>query len=80
MCSNKSLFQYFTQLAKPHFAGLLDGHDTPVTFVGDVKLHDSVILHVVLYVPSFKYNRVSVTKLSSQLKSFVLFIDKYFLL
>lgn len=67
MCSNKELFSTFHKLHQPHMIGLPDGHDTSVEFYGDVQIHDSIVLHQVLYVPRFKYNLVSVSKLASQL-------------
>ncbi|CAN1780189.1 Retrovirus-related Pol polyprotein from transposon TNT 1-94 [Linum perenne] len=44
------------------------------THVGTVHLHDSVILHDVLFVPSFTFNLISVHKLTSSLPISVLFL------
>lgn len=50
MCSNKELFfPTFHKLHQPHMIGLPDGHDASVKFY--VPIHDSIILHKVLYVP-----------------------------
>ena len=76
MCSNRSLFLTFHKLHQSQLIGLPDGHDTSVDFYGDIRLHDSITLQNVLYVPRFKYNLVSVSKLSSQLQTFLLFTDQ----
>ena len=54
MCSNKSLFLSLTKLSNPQSIGLPDGHDTSVSFIGSVKLHDSIVLEGALYVPAFQ--------------------------
>lgn len=43
---------------------LPDESITIVKFVGDVKIHDTLVLRDVLYVPSFKNNLLSVSKLT----------------
>lgn len=43
------------------------------THLGDIHLNDDLVLFDVLYVPSFQYNLLSVSKLSSSLKYEVLF-------
>lgn len=80
MCSNKDFFSFLTPISQSHSIGMPNGHHTSVSFIGDVKLHDSLILHGVLYVPDFKYNLISVSKLSSHLQTFTLFTDEACLL
>ena len=80
MCSNKALFLSMTKLSQPHLIGLPNGSDTSVSFIGKVQIHTSIILDNVLYVPDFKYNLVSITKLTSQLNTFVIFTDENCLL
>lgn len=75
ICSNKSLFLLLDKLPHTQYIGLPNGNDTTVSFVYNVPLHESLILTNVLYVPSFKYNLISITYLTSQLKTFVLFTD-----
>lgn len=53
MCSNKTLFLSLFKLSHPHFIGLTNGTNACVSFDGNVKLHDSLILQGVLYVPNF---------------------------
>ena len=80
ICSNRDLFLSFTSLNQPHFIGLPDGHHATVSFIGDIQLHDSIILHRVLYVPSFKYNIISIPKFTKHLNTFVIFTDEECLL
>ncbi|KAI3700839.1 hypothetical protein L2E82_45478 [Cichorium intybus] len=76
MCSNPNLFLSMTQFSQPHTIGLPNGFSLIVSHYGDVRVHDSILLQHVLYVPSFKFNLVSVTKLTKKLQSFVLFTDE----
>ncbi|KAI3515606.1 hypothetical protein L1887_14507 [Cichorium endivia] len=48
MCSNKSFFTSLIKLNQPHWIGFPDGHNTTVSFYGDVQLHDLVTLRDVL--------------------------------
>lgn len=75
--SNRDLFSSFQSLIQPHYIGLPDGHHAIVSFVGDIHLHDSIVLHGVLYVPSFKYNLLSIPKFTRQLHTFVIFTDEH---
>lgn len=50
MCTNKESFMHLTPMSKPHSNYLPNGHDTLVSFVRSIQLHDSINLQGVLYV------------------------------
>lgn len=72
--SNKSIFSSLSKLPHTQFI-VLNGNDTTISFVGNLTLHASLILENVLYVPSFKYNFVSIPRITSQLQTFAIFND-----
>lgn len=80
ICSNQYLFVSLTKLIRPQSLVLPNGQGTFVNYIGDVEIHDSITLHGVLYVPEFKYNLVSIPKLTSHLKTFAIFTDENCLL
>ena len=53
MCSNSNLFLSMHPFSQPHTIGLSNGYNLVVSHYGDVRLHDSILLHNVLYVPLF---------------------------
>lgn len=67
------IFFSFNLLSKPIFVTLPDSHKVIVTHSGSVSLLSDLILHNVLFIPSFKFNLISVHKLCSQLQKFFLF-------
>jgi len=77
MCHNKDLFTRFVVLAKPNTVTLPNGRCVSVTHAGTVILNKSLVLHGVLYIPSFRYNLLSVSKLSHQQGSYVVFTPEY---
>lgn len=84
-CNRSHLFEsvFFVSMSKlvqPQLIGLPNGNNTFVRYIGDVSIHESITLHGVLYVPDFKYNLVSVPKLTSQLHTFAIFTDPHCLL
>ena len=76
MCSNPELFLFLLEFSQPHSIGLPNGHTLYVTHYGDIQIHSSIVLKNVLYVPSFQYNLVSISKLTAQLQTFVIFTDE----
>ena len=76
MCSNSQLFLSLNQFSQPHSIGLPNGQTLFITHYGDVQIYASIVLKNVLYVPSFRYNLVSISKLTTQLQTFVLFTDE----
>lgn len=51
-----------------------------VTHVGTIHLSKGLILENVLFVPSFKFNLVSVSRLNANKRNFLAFSDKYCLI
>lgn len=60
MCHNKDLFDSFVTLDKPNSITLPDGKCVLVTHAGTVTFKNHLTLHGVLYIPSFRYNLLSV--------------------
>ncbi|OIT40661.1 hypothetical protein A4A49_61147, partial [Nicotiana attenuata] len=71
MTFNKSLLSDTIILPYPLLINLPNGYRVKVTEIGTVTLAPEIILHKVFYVPSFKYNLISIHCLTSQLKSLV---------
>lgn len=67
-------------MSYPILISLSNGYKVKVTEFGDVPITSSIILHEVLYVPSFKYNLFSIHSLTSSMKCTVLFTDAWCLL
>jgi len=66
MSYDLDLFDSLEALPKPVFITLPDGSVKNVTLGGNVKLDNNITLSKVLYVPEFKFNLLSVTKLLTQ--------------
>ncbi|KAK9683303.1 hypothetical protein RND81_10G130400 [Saponaria officinalis] len=66
MCSNKSLFIDLMHLVKPYSISLPNGQTVVISFVGSVHISSDLILRNVLYVPCFKFNLLSIAKLTKQ--------------
>ncbi|KAL0448485.1 UNVERIFIED_CONTAM: hypothetical protein Slati_1404900 [Sesamum latifolium] len=78
MCADSSLLTHTHKLInKSLVVHLPDGSSQPVELTGDVCLHDSLILHGVLCVPSFRYNLLSVHKLCTSNSVSVLFSSSH---
>ncbi|XP_019246355.1 PREDICTED: uncharacterized protein LOC109226007 [Nicotiana attenuata] len=63
MTSNKSLLSNIVSLPTPYLITLPNGYKVKVSYYGSVVLNSVVTLYTVLYVPTFKYNLISVHKL-----------------
>ncbi|XP_070003236.1 uncharacterized protein [Nicotiana sylvestris] len=63
MTSNKSLLLNTQTLPIPYLVSLPNGYKVKVTNIGFLTLSPNLILHNVLYIPSFHYNLISVYKL-----------------
>jgi len=70
---NKNSLTNIKTLPYPILISLPNGYKVKVIEFGDVSITPDIILHEVLYVPSFKYNLVSVHSLTTSLKCTVLF-------
>ena len=77
MCHNKGLFCSLKTLSKPSTVTLPDGKCISVTHTGTVVLSEALSLRDVLYIPSFRYNLLSVSKLASQLNGYVIFSPRH---
>lgn len=62
MCFNINLLWSMTKFSQPHKIGLPNGYNLLVSHYGDVQIHDYIMLQDVLYVPSFRYNHISISK------------------
>ena len=60
-------------LPYPFLITLPNGYKVKVTEIGDVCLNSTLTLYKVLYIPSFKFNLISVYCLANQLKGMVSF-------
>ncbi|KAL0403961.1 UNVERIFIED_CONTAM: Retrovirus-related Pol polyprotein from transposon RE2 [Sesamum radiatum] len=65
MCAHKHILKHITTLSHSTSVHLPDGNTQPVAHIGDVTLHKNLTLTDVLYVPTFKFNLLSVSKLCS---------------
>ncbi|XP_070041427.1 uncharacterized protein [Nicotiana tomentosiformis] len=75
MSYNKALLTDIRILPYPFLITLPNGYKVRVTEIGDAVLSPKLTLHKVLFVPSFKFNLISVHCLTSYLKSTVQFSD-----
>ena len=73
--SNKSHLSNITILPYPLLVDLLNGYKVKVTEVRSMKLAPVIILHKVYFIPSFKYNLVSIKSLVAHLKCISIFSD-----
>lgn len=63
MCSTLSLFSSYTPCSTPSSVQLPDGSNALVTHIGTVSLSSSLVLEHVFFIPSFKFNLLSVSQL-----------------
>ncbi|XP_016558245.2 uncharacterized protein LOC107858017 [Capsicum annuum] len=73
MSYNDSSFFNTQNLPHPLLISLPNGCRVKVTKVGSVTISPDLILHKVLYVPSFRFNLIAVSSLTAQLKSLITF-------
>ena len=66
ICCSLELFTTYTSIS-PIQIRLPNGSHTCASLAGSVCLSDDLVLHGVLYLPSFSFNLISVTKLTSSL-------------
>lgn len=77
---NKQNLTNLITLAYPLLIRLPNGYRVKVTEIGTVQLALQITLHSVLFVPSFKYNLVSISCLTTHLKYVTSFSDTSYLL
>lgn len=73
MCSSKSMFSTISPLNQPITISLPNGDILSISFAGTVQITPEIILTNVLYVPNFKYNLLSIHRLTQQLNCTVNF-------
>ena len=73
MSYNPQLFTHLHTLNTPIHITLPDGSHKTVTHAGSVTLCPQINLHNILYVPEFKFNLISVSKLLTDLHLTALF-------
>lgn len=64
ICAVRNLFVSLKPLTQIFFIHLPNGSTKIVQFYGNVRLHETLCLKIVLYIPSFKHNLLSVSRLS----------------
>lgn len=80
MCANPNLFLELKRTLRHVSVKLADKRIKEVTQEGSVGLSSKIILENVLYIPSFKYNLISVNKLTTTTQSKFIFFPTYCLL
>ncbi|KAG5601390.1 hypothetical protein H5410_032760 [Solanum commersonii] len=73
MCYNSSCFTFMCLLKVPLTINLPNCHTIQVTHIGTVSLFSYVAIENVLYVPSFKFNLMSVNRFCRQFHSILFF-------
>lgn len=80
MCSNKNLLPNITPIHSHITVCLPDGSSKIITHTGQANLNQNLILTDVLYVPSFKYNLLSIAHLTQTCHLKCVFFPTYCLL
>jgi len=73
ICTSLSLFSSHAPLQKHVSVQLPDGNFASVTHIGVVEFSNSLILKDVFYIPSFKFNLLSISQLTKQVNCEVIF-------
>lgn len=73
MTSNKNFLFDITPPHVPYLVSLPNGHKVKVTCIGSLTLLPFLTLHHLLYIPTFHFNLISVSKFIAQFNYFVLF-------
>ena len=76
MCHSRELFTTFLSLSRPIAVTLPNGKKEIVTHSRMTVTRD-LVLHRVLYIPSFRYNLLSLNRFSNQNGSYAIFTSKY---
>ena len=58
---------------RPIIVSLPNGHNVAVTTIGSVQIKPNLILHNVLYIPSFNYNLLSVSQITKTINVSLIF-------
>ncbi|KAK9741428.1 hypothetical protein RND81_03G105000 [Saponaria officinalis] len=77
MCYNNNMFSDIRTIPQPYVISLPNGHSITINNVGTVPLTREISLHNVLFVPSFRYNLLSISKLDNQFNSVINFTPDF---
>lgn len=77
MSYNKDFFFYFKPLPKTIYVNLPNFQKVQVSYSGSVQLSLNLIIHRVLFVPSFHFNLLSAHKLCKQLSNMLIFTSSH---
>lgn len=80
MCANPNLFSKLKEIMHYTSVKLPDNRTKQITQEGNIRLCSTIILENVLYVPCFRYNLISVNKLTANTQSRFIFYPNYCLL
>jgi len=75
MCYQKNIFLSLTTLCKPYMVSLPNGDSVEVLYSRKVLVNKDITLHEALYVPTFKFNLLSISKLCKQLHCLAIFTE-----
>jgi hypothetical protein len=64
MCHSLSLFSSYKSCPTPSFVQLPDGSNASITHIGTIHLSPTIKLENVFFIPSFKFNLLSVSQLA----------------
>jgi len=76
MCHNRDMFTNVISLSRPVIVNLPNVKSASVTQFETIMLSGNVALHRVLYIPNFRYNLLSVSKICSHEGCYVIFTPK----
>lgn len=74
MCLNKFLFNFLNSTSQIISISLPNDQFIDISSMGTVHRSNGIILTDILYVPSFKYNLISISKLTQQLQCNINFV------
>lgn len=77
MSYNRNFFFDFKSLPKPICVNLPNSQKVKVSFSGLVRLFSNLVIHNILFVPSFHFNLLSVHKLCVHLSNFLFFTSSH---
>lgn len=79
MVYNLDVYNYFVELSKTDVrrVQLPNSETTVITHLGSSSILDSLVVKNVLYVPKFRYNLISISKLTKDARLFISFFPNY---
>ncbi|XP_074265379.1 uncharacterized protein LOC141587809 [Silene latifolia] len=77
MCGNKNLFSILKTVPLPYSISLPNGEHAIINAMGEVPISSDIVLKNVLYVPSFRFNLLSISRLLKQLNKAISFTPEF---